>query len=89
MNRSAPPKILTASAIRPSEDRPVKGRNILPAWNGLISRLELENRIGRPRSTTNRLITRWIDEGKIRKEGNSKSTRYAYIARQDAMGAMR
>ena len=87
VTRSTPPKVVTPPPSRSVEEvRSVKARNILPAWNGLISRLEIESRIGRPRSSTNRLITRWIGEGRIRKEGNSKSTRYAYLGRSENHG---
>lgn len=41
-----------------------------------ISRQELEEKMARPRSTTNRIIQKLIDEGKLIRKGQSRGTRY-------------
>jgi hypothetical protein len=49
-------------------------------WDKELSRRDLEQHIGRPRSTTNRILKKWLDEGLIVRRGNARSTRYVLKA---------
>lgn len=46
------------------------------SWDSGVTRNQIETFLGRPRSTVNRLLKRWIDEGKISRSGNTRSSRY-------------
>ena len=45
-------------------------------WEGALGRHELAVRLGRPRSTTNRLLNTWLQRGWISRVGKGKATRY-------------
>lgn len=47
------------------------------AWRGSRTRRELEQHIGRSRSTTNRMLQTWLSQGLIRRAGRGRQTRYA------------
>lgn len=46
------------------------------AWNGQVKRSELETILGRPRSTTSRILSRWMKRGVVLRSGNARNTRY-------------
>ncbi len=52
-------------------------------WNEGVSRVELEKWLGRPRSTVNRLLKQWIDDGKITRTGNARSSQYRLAVKEE------
>lgn len=49
-----------------------------PYWEGFMNREGIERLVVRPRSTTNRLLSRWIAAGKIEREGKRKLAKYRW-----------
>lgn len=52
------------------------GRSSRPDWAGALTRHQVEKFLGRPRSTTNRLLSRWMDKGVVAREGHGKQVFY-------------
>jgi hypothetical protein len=48
-------------------------------WSQGLTRADLENRLGTPRSTTNRVIARWVSQGRVRARGKARGTRYLLL----------
>lgn len=47
-----------------------------PHWEGMIARRDLEAKIRRPRSTTNRILAQWLEQGVVRRSGTARNTKY-------------
>ncbi len=45
-------------------------------WDGLATREQIQKLLKRPRSTTNRILKRWMSDGKVVREGNARAARY-------------
>ncbi len=58
-------------------DSPHSRKARLPHWEGSATRKEIESLLGKPRSTTNRLIAQWAREGAIVRQGINKQITYS------------
>ncbi len=71
-----------ALAARPAAARPRGGQPWRDwDWDGGLTRADIEQKMGTPRSTTNRWIARWIDQGIVQPRGKARGTRY-FLLRQ-------
>ncbi len=69
---------LVTSSLQSNQNQNQKINELFNIVDQEVSRGQIEEIIDRPRSTVNRLLNKWIQDGLVEKKGKSRNTRYKF-----------